>query len=740
MISKNLNPQQLEAVRKIDGPVMIIAGPGSGKTRVITERIAFLLKNGVDPKNILALTFTNKAANEMKQRVFKLTNSEQSFRLWMGTFHSVFAKILRIEGYRLNYSENFSIYDNDDSIKIIRRIIKDKNLDKDDYNPRFIHAKISILKNRLIDWKRYSTNDEFLENDKIRNQEEFLDIYKEYSEFCFKSNSMDFDDLLINTHKLFQNYTETCEKYQDIFRYIMIDEYQDTNLVQDSIVQQLSYKHKNICIVGDDSQSIYSFRGANINNILRFKSVFKETTEFKLEQNYRSTKNIVNVANTLIKNNFQKIDKTIFSNNETGDEVDIIEYYNDRDEGQKTAEIINSIKLSSNNLNQIAILYRNNSQSKSFEDALRKLGIGYKIFGGLSFYQRKEIKDIIAYLRLIINNNDEESLLRIINYPTRGIGSTTVQKLRDFAKKNDKTIWKALSCDLSNINISSGAKNKLSEFTNVLRKLFNMQNDNVFNIAQNLETEVGIIKRLSLDDSDENLNKLQNISELFNSLKLFSLKEYNNSLRDFINEISLDETKDENEISNKVNLMTIHQSKGLEFSYVFVTGLENGIFPSARSVKNKSGIEEERRLLYVAITRASKKIKISYCQNRFQFGTIQSTEKSLFLDELKDCTNFIYKNEYQEQRTEGNSYIQKRSFYRQKTSISVPSSLKKVKYTNYKDNRGLIKGMKINHNIFGKGLILSVDENHGNEKIKVIFDNFGKKILLTKFAKFEIIK
>ena len=660
MVSKNLNPQQLEAVKKINGPVMIIAGPGSGKTRVITERIAFLLESGIDPKHILALTFTNKAANEMKQRVFKLTNSEQSFSLWMGTFHSVFAKILRIEGYKINYSENFSIYDNDDSIKIIRRIVKDYNLDKDDYNPRFLYSKISILKNRLIDWKKYSMSNEFLENDKIRKQEKFLDIYKQYSEFCFKSNSMDFDDLLINTHKLFKYHTDTCDKYQNIFKYIMIDEYQDTNLVQDSIVQQLSDKHKNICIVGDDSQSIYSFRGANINNILRFKSVFKETTEFKLEQNYRSTKNIVNVANNLIKNNFQKIDKTIFSNNEMGEPVDIIEYYNDREEGQKTAETINSIRPSLNNLNQVAILYRNNSQSKAFEDALRKFGISYKIFGGLSFYQRKEIKDIIAYFRLILNNNDEESLLRIINYPSRGIGSTTVQKLRDFAKKNNETIWKILSYDLDKININSGSKNKLLEFRNILKKLFEMHNDNVFNIAQRLENEIGIIKKLSLDENDENLNKLQNISELFNSLKLFSLKEYNNSLKDFINEISLDETKDKNEISNKVNLMTIHQSKGLEFSHVFVTGLENGIFPSARSVKNKSGLEEERRLLYVAITRASKKIKISYCQNRFQFGTIQSTEKSMFLEELKDCTNYIYKNEYLEQRAVNNIYKQKK--------------------------------------------------------------------------------
>ncbi|MAQ47283.1 MAG: ATP-dependent DNA helicase [Flavobacteriales bacterium] len=735
--TNTLNPQQESAVKQTEGPVIIIAGPGSGKTRVITERIAHLINKGIEPQNILALTFTNKAANEMKKRVYEITNTQAAYSVWMGTFHSIFAKILRKEAHILGYDSNFTIYDNEDSIKIIRRIIKDRNLDKEQYNPKYVFSKISIMKNQLIDSQKYKQNAELIKHDQINKREKFVELYQEYCESCTQSNSMDFDDLLINTYHLLSKNKLILTEYQELFKYILIDEYQDTNKVQDAIIQQLGEKYQNICIVGDDSQSIYSFRGANINNIFNFKSNYQNVKEFKLEQNYRSTKNIVHAANTLINFNKQKIEKTIFSKNENGDPIQLIEYYNDRNEGDKTAEIIYRLICHNPNTNhQHAILYRNNSQSKVIEDGLRKRRIKYKIYGGLSFYQRKEIKDIMAYFKLIVNPDDNESLLRIINYPVRGIGSTTINKLRGKANSEKKSIWKILSYNnLENIQINSGTKNKLNIFKEILNELFKSQNSNIFETAELLIEKTGIVRKLKDNPTDENINRLENISELFNSVKLFSLKKTNNSILDFINEVSLDETNKETSNKSEVSLMTIHQSKGLEFPYVYIVGLENGLFPSQRSLKIPSGVEEERRLLYVAITRASKKVTLSYSLNRFQFGTIQQSEKSMFIDNIEHCLNKEIKNEFNQQL-----YFKKPRTNKINSQTKInPIGLRKVTNEKYRDSRNLQIGMKIKHNIFGKGSIQKINNSDGNQKITVIFEEHGLKILLTKFAKFEII-
>ena len=734
-----LNNQQLAAIKHTEGPTIIIAGPGSGKTRVITEKIAHLLTLGIPPNHILALTFTNKAAKEMKARIHNITKNYHAFSLWMGTFHSIFASILREEAHIINYTKYFTIYDNDDSVKIIRRIIKDKNLNKETYNPKDIFTRISYMKNNLIDSIKYHTYQELIKQDHRHNREQFRYIYSSYCTECHKSNSMDFDDLLLNTYRLFNDH-DALTKYQEIFKYILIDEYQDTNKVQDEIIKQLGKQHKNICVVGDDSQSIYSFRGANINNMLNFKLFYKDAQEFKLEQNYRSTQNIVNAANSLIAYNTQKIDKTIFSNKEPGEKLKLMQFYNDREEGNNIADIIEK-SIAKNNTKKLdhAILYRTNSQSKVIEDGLRKRGITYKIFGGLSFYQRKEIKDIMAFLKLTINPKDDESILRIINYPTRGIGPTTVNKIRTLATESDQAIWEIISSEkIDEIKFTKQTKLNIMEFTNILKSIFECVNNNVFDILNLLIEKTGIIRRLKDDPTEENSNRIQNISELFNSVKLFSMRNTNNTLFDFINEITLDESKEEEEEeeeeeTNKdqdyVSLMTIHQSKGLEFSNVYILGLENGLFPSQKSMHQPTLIEEERRLFYVAITRAIKSVTISYTLNRFKFGTISSSTPSMFLEEI----NYFFI----EKKTPSSNHKPKQ-IHAPKPKIKL-HGFKKVTKEIYRDNRNLKIGQSIMHNIFGKGEIKKIDHSDGNEKITVLFTNHGKKLLLTKFAKFEII-
>ena len=730
---KRLNPEQFGAVQHTEGPVMIIAGPGSGKTRVITERIAHLLNKGTSPENILALTFTNKAAKEMKTRINDLTQNNHSFAIWMGTFHSIFSRILREQATTIGYSINFTIYDNDDSIKIIRRITKDLKLDKDIYNPKHIFSRISLMKNNIIDPGKYSKNDELKNQDYIKKRPQFLNIYRKYCEICKESNCMDFDDLLLQTYGLFRINKDILQIYQMRFQYILIDEYQDTNKVQDEIIKQISTTKNNVCIVGDDSQSIYSFRGADINNMLNFKKNYTDVKEFKLEQNYRSTQNIVNAANSLIAYNKHKIDKTIFSNNEEGEKIKLFEYNNDREEGEEIASMIHNSIMNNTEKSDHAILYRTNSQSKVIEDGLRRRGINYRIFGGLSFYQRKEIKDVMAFLKLILNNNDNESLLRIINYPTRGIGATTINKIREKSQQENKSIWKIINSDLlDEVNLTKGAKNNILNFTIILKELLESINKNIFEIVEIVMEKTGIVRRLEDDNTPENINRLENISELFNSTKIFSMRTSNNKLIDFINEISLDEERDSTpQDTNYVSLMTIHQSKGLEFSYVYILGLENGLFPSQQSMREKKLIEEERRLFYVAITRAIKKVTLSYAINRFKFGVINKTVKSFFLEEI----NYFFIREFKKNYTNTqNSSEFKIPRLNNRKLIKIKKDDRNTKYI-----QNLNVGQNIIHNIFGKGEIKKIDNTDGNQKITVLFIENGEKILLTKFAKFEII-
>ena len=726
--SQTLNSQQIAAIQCTEGPVMIIAGPGSGKTRVITERIAHLIKIGINAENILALTFTNKAAKEMVNRIHDITNNHTTFAIWMGTFHSIFARILRAEAAAIGHTPNFTIYDNEDSVKLVRQIINDFNLDKEFYDAKYIFSRISFMKNNLLGPIKYEKHLELLEEDNRQNKPDFLKIYTKYCMLCRQSNCLDFDDLLIKTNELFSQHPHILQSYQNQFQYILIDEYQDTNKAQDSIIKQIGFKHQNVCVVGDDSQSIYSFRGANINNILNFKKVYTNVKEFKLERNYRSTQNIVNVANSLIAYNKHKIEKTIFSENQVGEKINLIEFNNGREEGEKIALIISNLITTHTKKSDHAILYRTNSQSKMIEDGLRKRGIDYKIFGGLSFYQRKEIKDIMAYLKLIVNHNDTQALIRIINYPTRGIGTTTINKIRDKAEEENKTIWETIdSTHLDNIKITSATKNKILEFKNMLKELFECINHNIFDTIEQVSEKTGIISKLKNDPNPENHNRLENIGELFNSAKLFSMKT-NSSLINFINEISLDEQVESKNNKEYISLMTIHQSKGLEYPYVYIVGLENGLFPSQKSMKQQILLEEERRLLYVAITRGAQKVTLSYALNRFRFGSITQAEKSLFLDEM----NYLFVKKLRKQKNYNTSKL--------KTPTINNQRLIKIK----KDERGNYRkdikiGLIITHNIFGKGEIIHIDVSDGNQKITVKFIDYGTKILLTKFAKFKII-
>jgi DNA helicase-2/ATP-dependent DNA helicase PcrA len=733
-----LNSEQKNAVTCTDGPVMIIAGPGSGKTRVITERIAYLIQLGIPAQNILALTFTNKAAKEMKSRIHRITENANAFSIWMGTFHSIFSKILRQEAHRIKYTQYFTIYDNDDSVKIIRRIIKDLNLDKDVYNAKSVFARISFMKNNLIDSQKYNNENELIKQDLINKREEFKTIYAKYCNECHKSNAMDFDDLLIKTYELFKQNKNILEHYQSIFKYILIDEYQDTNKAQDTIIKQIGRQHQNVCIVGDDSQSIYSFRGANINNMLNFKMFYTNVKEFKLEQNYRSTKNIVNAANSLIAKNKNKIEKTIFTENKNGTKIKILKYINDREEGDQISDIISKNIVKNNTKpSKYAVLYRTNSQSKVIEDGLRKRGINYKIFGGLSFYQRKEIKDVMAYLKLIINNDDNESLIRIINYPTRGIGPTTLERIRKISEQEGQSIWKTLNSRLiEDINVQKKTRSRLTDFVHMMNKLLQLTDNNVFEIIEQLIALTEIIHKLKEDPTDENINRVNNIGELVNSMKMFSERKNNNTLLDFINEVSLDETKDNEKTSEDyVSLMTIHQSKGLEFPHVYIVGLETGLFPSQKSIQEPKLVEEERRLFYVAITRAINEVVISHATNRFRFGTMTQSEKSFFIDEINPL--FIEELTY----NRGTDFLnnKKQEWGKRKTPPQLKNrNLRKIT-TGMSHIMNLNINQKIIHNIFGEGTIKKIDNSNGNQKITVLFVKNGEKVLLTKFAKFKII-
>ena len=744
----NLNNSQLESTLQMDGPMIVIAGAGSGKTRVLTYKIAYLMTEGVDPFNILALTFTNKAAKEMKERIATIVGNEAK-NLWMGTFHSVFARILRTEAHKIGYTSNFTIYDSDDSQKLVSRIIKEFNLDKDQYKYKSIFSRISSMKNSFITPNNYLNNEELLLSDKISNRSKFYQIYNEYVERCFKAGAMDFDDLLLKTNELLNSYPDTLSKYQNIFKYILVDEYQDTNHSQYLIIRALSDKFQNICVVGDDAQSIYSFRGANINNILNFQKDFPDSKIFRLEQNYRSTKNIVNAANSLIENNQKRLKKNVWTENESGEKISVNKLLTDGEEGRFVASSIFENKMQSQLQNSdFAILYRTNAQSRSFEDALRKKNISYRVYGGLSFYQRKEIKDVLAYLRLLINPDDEQAFKRIINFPARGIGQTTLNKIAVEAKNSSVSDYIFIKDLLKSSEIlNNSTKNKLLDFVIMIESIKNkIEHADVFDITKEVLKQSGLYNLYKNDESLEGINRIQNIEELLNGIKDFveNNEKSQASVSSFLQDVALatDQDNDTND-DNKVSLMTVHLAKGLEFPYVYIVGLEENLFPSAMNLNSRTELEEERRLFYVALTRAEKKIYLSYVLSRYRWGKPVDSEKSRFIDEIKE--EYLQNNVIQ--RSISKDFSQKSQFNKvgirfKKPETRPAKNFVKLKSSSSKSNlfdNKLIVGNIVIHERFGKGEVISIEGQGGDRKAEIKFEKGGLKKLLLRFSKLEII-
>ena len=740
-----LNDDQKKAVLHKNGPLIVIAGAGSGKTRVLTYRIVHLINEGVDPFNILALTFTNKAAKEMKKRISQSVGDSIAKNIWMGTFHSVFARILRSEASFIGYPTSFTIYDTQDSERLVSNIIKELKLNKDNYKAKQIRNRISSLKNNFISPEKYYSVPELVEQDKISKREEFVTIYKRYNDRCFKASAMDFDDLLLKTNELLNKFPEILSKYQDKFRYIMVDEYQDTNYSQYLIIKSLSDRYENLCVVGDDSQSIYSFRGANIDNILNFKKHYPNCSTYKLEQNYRSSNNIVQCANSLIKKNQFKLDKTIWTSNEDGDKILVNKSQTDSDEGRFIASSIFQEKNNEYLDNSaFAVLYRTNAQSRSIEDALRKINIEYQVFGGLSFYQRKEIKDVLAYLRLTQNQNDEESFRRIINFPPRGIGQTTIDKLTLISEKENLSLFDSIS-KIKNydIKINSSTIDKLENFQNLILslKVFS-NNNNALDTATHILNKSFIINYYKDEGSLESFNRIENIEELINGINDFmlgqnELYESDKSLSKYLEDVALYSETDKNIESNKVSLMTIHMAKGLEFPIVYVVGLEENLFPSIMSINSREEIEEERRLFYVAMTRAEKKLILSYCNQRFKWGNIVESEPSRFLSEIDN--KFTINNNIQRETPSIENKLLRINKIRTKPTLS---NLKKIK----KDISNNIINININvddnvfHERFGKGKVIEIEYDGNNSRATINFQNSGQKKVLLRFAKLKILK
>ena len=771
-----LNAPQRAAVLQKEGPIIVIAGAGSGKTRVLTYRIANLMRQGVDAFHILALTFTNKAANEMKKRIADIVGNSEAKNLWMGTFHSVFAKILRFEADKLGYPQNFTIYDTQDSQRLINGIIKEKELDKDVYKYKQIQQRISSLKNNLITVRAYFNNPELVENDAIRKQPRFGEIYQEYVERCFKAGAMDFDDLLLKTNELLNVYPEVLAKYQNRFQYILVDEYQDTNHSQYLIVKALADRFHNICVVGDDAQSIYAFRGANINNILNFKSDYPGAKEYKLEQNYRSTKNIVEAANSVIEHNKVRLDKVVFTENEMGELIKVHRSPTDADEGRFVASSIFENKMQHQLANgKFAVLYRTNSQSRAIEDALRKRDIPYRIYGGLSFYQRKEIKDMLAYLRLIINPNDEEALVRIINFPARGIGETTMEKLTLAANHYKKSIFEIMYNvnKLPELHINSTTKQKLTDFVVMILNLQALnQRVNVFEVAEQVAKKTGLLQEFKKDGTPEGIAKMENIEEMLNGMKDFvigqeDVADSTGSLAEYLEDVSL-ATDSDKEIGDddRVALMTIHLAKGLEFPYVYIVGMEEDLFPLAKSIQSRDELEEERRLFYVALTRAEKQAYLTYAERRYRFGNLSDTEPSRFIEEIDErylhyLTPTLSNPNYRYKPLIDRDIfgeVDKSKLRLQKPISGTPPSknaptgdeqqrLRKLKpvnsIQNASPNRSIYNelevGTTVYHERFGKGIIKALEGVGNDKKAQVNFESGGLKNILLRFAKLTII-
>jgi len=754
-----LNEEQLKAVMKTSGPVMIVAGAGSGKTRVLTYRIAHLIRQEIPAWNILALTFTNKAAKEMQNRIMKICGNEAR-NLWMGTFHSVFAKILRIEADRLNYPSSFTIYDSDDSKSLIRAIIKEMKLDEDkSYKPNIIYSRISNAKNNLLSPEAYISSAELMSYDSKAGRPFFAQIYKNYVERCFKAGAMDFDDLLMNTDKLFRKHPDVLLKYQHKFKYIMVDEYQDTNICQYSIVKRLAAAHENLCVVGDDAQSIYSFRGATIQNILNFQRDYSDAAIIKLEQNYRSTKNIVGAAGHIIANNKDQLDKEVWTSNDEGDKIRILRAVTDNEEGRIVSQSIFEQKMEEQAQNKdFAILYRTNSQSRSFEEALRKLSIPYRIYGGTSFYQRKEIKDLIAYLRVIVNPNDEEALKRIINYPARKIGSSSIDRIILTANQMNISLWEVVA-NAQSFEILGRAAVHIKSFGLMMQSFMSMLNShNAYDLASHVAKQTGLLKTLHEDKTTEGISKYENLVELLNGVKEFAEDDTSESEKDlgsFLQDIALltDADKKNDEDNDKVSLMTIHSSKGLEFPYVYIVGLEENLFPSQMALNSRQDLEEERRLFYVALTRAEKRVNLSFATSRFRFGSLLSCEPSRFIEEIdkKYLEMTTFKNVSHQTRmsleTE-TSIIQKRG-----NNTGLISSLQRSNNIPIKrntapanpnfeasDTSSLAVGNKVEHNRFGTGVVDEIEGEGEKRKVKITFSGVGQKTLVMSFAKLRIIK
>lgn len=768
-----LNEAQREAVLQKEGPMIIIAGAGSGKTRVLTYRIAHLMKNGVDPFNILSLTFTNKAAREMKSRIASVVGPSEAKNLWMGTFHSVFARILRSEADKLGYPSNFTIYDTQDSVRLIGSIIKEFQLEKDKYKPKQVLGRISQFKNSLITVRAYFQNADIMEADKVSGRPKIGSIYKEYVDRCFKAGAMDFDDLLLRTNELLTRFPAVLAKYQDRFRYILVDEYQDTNHSQYLIVRALADRYQNICVVGDDSQSIYAFRGANIQNILNFQKDYDDVKIFKLEQNYRSSGTIVQAANSVIDKNKTKLDKEIWTSNKEGEPIKVMRTYSEGEEGRFVASSIFENKMQHQLPNDsFTVLYRTNAQSRAIEDALRKKNIKYKIYGGLSFYQRKEIKDTLAYLRLLINPNDEEALKRVINYPARGIGQTTIDRLVIAANEHKISIFELLfQLDSVAVNINSGIKSKLLNFRDMIRSFqIEAQSKNAFEVADLVIKKTRLIRDIESEGTPEAVSRVENVQELMNGIKDFieeqKEKDEDASLAFFLEDVALATDFDkEKEDVPRVSLMTIHLAKGLEFPYVYIVGLEENLFPSAMSMNTRSEIEEERRLFYVALTRAEKQVYLSYAQSRYRWGKLIDCEPSRFLEEVDDkyvdyitpkkhpvqTNKFVDKDIFgipEKPKIRFKKPVARKTEKNSKKPIMQPSkkgpvkNLKKLSdMSTSKElfDNDLLQGNKVEHAKFGRGEVILVEGTGNSKKAEIKFESGDTKKLLLQFAKLKII-
>ena len=751
-----LNPSQKAAVEQTEGPVMIVAGAGSGKTRVITYRVAHLIRKGIDPFNILVLTFTNKAAKSMQERIFEAVGPEAK-NCWMGTFHSVFAKILRVEADKIGYPTNFTIYDTDDSKSLIRSILKELQLDDKLYNANFVYNRISNAKNNLISSAEYVQSEHIQSEDRASGRGQLGEIYQAYTQRCFKAGAMDFDDLLFKTNVLLKEHPDVLYKYQNRFKYIMVDEYQDTNFSQYLIVKKLAAITENICVVGDDAQSIYAFRGANIQNILNFEKDYPDLRIFKLEQNYRSTQNIVEVANNVIANNKNQLQKTVFSEKEQGEKIKVLRAFSDNEEGKIIAENIAQTHASEGlNYQKFAILYRTNAQSRAMEEALRKLGIPYKIYGGQSFYQRKEIKDLIAYFRLTFNPNDEEALKRVINYPRRGIGETSIERIIVAADQHQKTLWEIITNAATYLDGRSATP--IANFALLIQSFQALAKSNTaYDTALHIAQHSTLLKELYEDKSVEGLSRYENIQELLNGIKEFSEREdiEERGLDVFMQDIALltNDDKDKDPNADTVSLMTIHSAKGLEFSQVYVVGLEENLFPSQLSLNSRTDLEEERRLFYVAITRAEKKLTLSYATSRYRWGSLTNCEPSRFIEEI--APQYLDLDFKVAQKPNQSSFFDdERSNWKQKDSFSKPkpattpsfktkSILPKAHVPSEgfspSDTSGLQVGMEVEHERFGFGKVVHMEGAKPDLKATIFFKELGQKQLLLKFAKLRII-